>query len=172
MYSLLKIQKPKDTLYLWLSSTIYDRDHCLLESIQTKKQQEAIIETRIRRLAVETSIKSTVNRKKGHIAGNITKLLPPSPPFRYKKRKQQHEKEDKKRQKINSSYIYDYGTDNLTLLATQALQHSSGLPLSPPPCHPAVTNHNHRLPSIKSMLSGLDHFHHHHHLKQGNIESR
>jgi hypothetical protein len=130
-----------------------------MNSTLTKKQQHAIIETRLRKISFRTQQLQQRDQKK-KIAGNLLvshkKKLPPSPPSR--KRKAVYEEEDYNNRNKRCQYM-----DNLTLLATQATQ-LRGLPLSPevspspPPLVLNSINHrstNYRLPSLQTMLSGL-----------------
>lgn len=188
---LFEIQFPKhrSNLYSWLSSNIYETDQspstlrCLIDSATIKKQQQAIIETRLRKVAFRNNYR-TFGKK--NIAGNNLQKpkLPPSPPVQFRKRKQEQQQPQQDSCPNKRTRASHYGMDNLTLLATQATQ-LRGLPLSPEvsPSPPPLmlntnnmnnSNNTYRLPSLKNMLSGLPPpppAHHFHTYKRGNMDS-
>ncbi|KAF1801358.1 hypothetical protein FB192DRAFT_1385428 [Mucor lusitanicus] len=157
-------------LYRWLSSNVND-----LSAQRAKRQQQAIIETRQRQLAFSTTTPTKSSKKK--IAGQLNSTSP------LKKRAALYMQPSSsttitttaKRQKTSSSSSQplpmitlqqqhndipriDHGNDNLHLLATQAMQ-LRGLPPSSSP-EPTLFK-NQRLPSLQTMLSELNHPHHH-----------
>lgn len=139
----------------------------LLLTAKTSKQQQAIIEVRQRKAAfslsrVSPSKQKPSKKKAYHVnrhnnSGANKPKLPPSPPQTSMKRKQQlPELNDSSKKRLKPSNITQPASfDNLTLLATQATQ-LRGLLLSPdvsPP--PPSQNQQHRLPSLKTLLSDL-----------------
>ncbi|KAL9538341.1 hypothetical protein MBANPS3_011009 [Mucor bainieri] len=76
---------------------------------------------------------------------------PAPPPMLTLQQQQQH----------NDTPRIDHGNDNLHLLATQAMQ-LRGLPPSPSPEPNTSFKTTQRLPSLQTMLSELNHPHHHH----------
>ncbi|GAN08284.1 hypothetical protein MAM1_0197c07793 [Mucor ambiguus] len=164
----------KSPLYRWLSSNVND-----LSAQRAKRQQQAIIETRQRQLAFTTTPTKSSRKK---IAGQLNPLPPPtSPPTKrkassYLQQPSTASTTTVKRHKTsfssktsqpppmiatqqNDNPRIDHGNDNLHLLATQAMQ-LRGLPPSPSP-EPNTSFKNQRLPSLQTMLSELNHPHHH-----------
>ncbi|KAI8081850.1 uncharacterized protein B0P05DRAFT_538307 [Gilbertella persicaria] len=152
----IPMQPSSNTLYQWLSFNLIDQQkspemmQTLVCVAKTKKQQQAIIETRQRKAAFTKPLaihskkhKLTRSQHKKHTSYPKTSL-PPSPPPKKRKLPLSGSIPNKK-----TTYIMDHGNDNLNLLATQATH------LSFPP--PIKQENSLRLPSLQTILTELHH---------------
>lgn len=173
-------------IHHWLTSSLHESfspeiAQSIKSAAKVKRQQQAIIETRQRKMAfpipnkkqklVKGMLTIALDKKKSNMSidsdnENNATTFPPSPPAlanQYmpfpvksnKKRSMASPQHDAKRTRIMPK---DAPHDNLLLLATQATQ-MRDLPLSPAispqsTVHPEQTQ---RLPSLKTMILELSH---------------